>query len=102
MTLDDLDATMLDYVDLVESGRDIAAICPGLVDTPTSRPWFTDMSGAQAPHQATAAIMPLALEPVRLEHYGQLVQFGRVIPGHNRLPDRHCAQSSGRRPRLRA
>jgi carbonyl reductase 1 len=118
MTLDDLDATMLDYVDLVESGRDIAAgwpesvnvpskigqvaavriyalqraaeaardgiliaaICPGLVDTPTSRPWFTDMSGAQTPDQAAAAIMPLALEPVRPEHYGQLVQFGRVIP----------------------
>lgn len=118
MTLDDLDATMLGYVDLVESGQDIAAgwpesvnvpskigqvaavriyarlraadaardgiliaaICPGLVDTPTSRPWFADMSTAQTPDQAAAAIMPLALEPVRPEHYGQLVQFGRVIP----------------------
>jgi NAD(P)-dependent dehydrogenase (short-subunit alcohol dehydrogenase family) len=118
MGLDELDATMLRYVDLVESGRDaeagwpesvnvpskigqvaaarifarlraadaqrdgmlIAAICPGLVDTPTSRPWFADMSGAQTPDQAAARVLPLALEPVRPEHYGQLVQFGRVVP----------------------
>jgi hypothetical protein len=32
MTLDDLDATMLDYVDLVESGRDIAAGWPESVN----------------------------------------------------------------------
>jgi carbonyl reductase 1 len=118
MSLDDLDATMLRYVELVESGRDsgegwpesvnvpskigqvaaarifarekadeakrdgmlIAAICPGLVDTPTSRPWFADMSGAQTPDQAAAHLLPLALEPVRPEHYGELVQFGRVVP----------------------
>lgn len=66
--------------DAARDGILIAAICPGLVDTPTSRPWFADMSTAQTPDQAAAAIMPLALEPVCPEHYGQLVQFGRVIP----------------------
>jgi carbonyl reductase 1 len=120
ISLDDLDATMLRYVELVESGHDvdegwpesvnvpskigqvaaariyarlratdarrhailIAAICPGLVDTPTSRPWFTDMSAAQTPDEAAARLLPLALEPIRPEHYGQLVQFGRVVPWH--------------------
>ena len=59
----------------------VAAVCPGLIDTAASRPWFDDMSGAQSPAQAAVAPLRLALDPVvdpRL--YGELVQFDRVIP----------------------
>ena len=33
------------------SGRLIMALCPGLIDTDASRPWFEDMSSAQTPAQ---------------------------------------------------
>lgn len=62
------------------TGTLIAAVCPGLIDTAASRPWFDDMSGAQTPAQAAAAPLRLALDPVRPETYGQLVQFGHVRP----------------------
>lgn len=62
-------------------GTLVAAVCPGLIDTAASRPWFEDMSGAQTPAQAAVAPLGLALDPVldpRL--YGELIQFGRTIP----------------------
>src|SRR4051794_25119885 len=31
------------------AGRLVMALCPGLIDTDASRPWFTDMSAAQTP-----------------------------------------------------
>jgi NAD(P)-dependent dehydrogenase (short-subunit alcohol dehydrogenase family) len=62
------------------TGTLIAAVCPGLIDTAASRPWFDDMSGAQSPAQAAVAPLRLALDPVRPETYGRLVQFGRVRP----------------------
>jgi len=58
----------------------IAAVCPGLIDTAASRPWFDDMSSAQTPAQAAADPLRLALNPVSLDTYGELVQFGRVRP----------------------
>jgi NAD(P)-dependent dehydrogenase (short-subunit alcohol dehydrogenase family) len=62
-------------------GTLVAAVCPGLVDTAASRPWFEDMSRAQTPAQAAAALLRLALDPeVDQRFYGELVQFGRVIP----------------------
>jgi NAD(P)-dependent dehydrogenase (short-subunit alcohol dehydrogenase family) len=61
-------------------GTLIAAVCPGLVDTAASRPWFADMSRAQTPAAAAAAPLRLALDPLVPETYGQLVQFGRVRP----------------------
>jgi carbonyl reductase 1 len=61
-------------------GTLIAAVCPGLIDTAASRPWFDDMSGAQTPTQAAADPLHLALDPVRPDTYGELVQFGRVRP----------------------
>jgi carbonyl reductase 1 len=64
----------------IDNGTFIAAVCPGLVDTPASRPWFDNMDQAQTPADAAAALLRLALEPVRAEFYGQLVQFGRVRP----------------------
>ena len=62
-------------------GTLIAAVCPGLVETAASRPWFADMSEAQTPTAAAVALLNLALDPVvdgRV--YGELVQFGEVVP----------------------
>jgi carbonyl reductase 1 len=62
-------------------GTLVAAVCPGLVDTAASRPWFEDMSTAQTPEQAADALLRLALDPVvDPRFYGELVQFGAVIP----------------------
>jgi carbonyl reductase 1 len=66
-------------VDL-ESGTLLAAVCPGLVDTAASRPWFGDMSGAQSPAGAARALLDLMRDPVRPETYGELLQFGRILP----------------------
>ena len=62
-------------------GRLIMALCPGLVDTDASRPWFEDMSQAQTPAQAASWPVELALSD-RFDpaFYGELVQFARVIP----------------------
>jgi len=64
--------------------RLVAALCPGLIDTDASRPWFEDMSQAQSPAQAAAWPVDLALGDLPPDtlaaYYGGLVQFGRVIP----------------------
>jgi carbonyl reductase 1 len=66
-----------DHVD----GTLVAAICPGLVDTEASRPWFEDMSQAQTTAEAAVAPLRLALDPAPDPGFhGELVQFGRVIP----------------------
>jgi carbonyl reductase 1 len=64
----------------MRTGTLIAAVCPGLIDTAASRPWFDDMSGAQTPAQAAGAPLRLALDPINPDTYGELVQFGRVCP----------------------
>ena len=68
--------------DLAAAGTDVlvAAVCPGLVDTDASRPWFDDMSEAQSPDAAAAHLVRLALDPVDDAWWGELVQFGRVLP----------------------
>jgi NAD(P)-dependent dehydrogenase (short-subunit alcohol dehydrogenase family) len=62
-------------------GTLVAAVCPGLVDTDASRPWFEDMSLAQTPEEAAVALLRLALagatDPA---FYGQLIQFNGVVP----------------------
>lgn len=58
----------------------VAAVCPGLVDTAASRPWFTDLGRAQTPAQAAVDPLRLALNPFRPDAYGELVQFGKVRP----------------------
>ena len=62
------------------------ALCPGLIDTDASRPWFEDMSQAQTPAEAAAWPVSLALadgfDPAL---HGELVQFGHdpaVGDGH--------------------
>ena len=72
--------------DLAE-GTLVAAVCPGLVDTRASRPWFDDYSRAQTPEQATRAVLDLILagrpDPAT---YGELIQFGQVLPWHSGTP----------------
>jgi NAD(P)-dependent dehydrogenase (short-subunit alcohol dehydrogenase family) len=61
-------------------GQLIVAVCPGLVDTRASRPWFTDMSRAQSPSQAAIDVVKLATGPIEPQMYGELIQHGRIIP----------------------
>ena len=63
--------------DAERRGIVIDAVCPGLVDTDASRPWFPDMSRAQTPAAAAAALIALALDAQ--PPYGELVQHGKVI-----------------------
>jgi NAD(P)-dependent dehydrogenase (short-subunit alcohol dehydrogenase family) len=74
------------------AGRLIAALCPGLIDTDASRPWFADMSAAQTPTEAAAWPVGLVLgatfDPA---FYGELVQFGRVVPWTTGMPVPHRA-----------
>ena len=66
--------------DLAE-GKLVVALCPGLIDTGASRPWFEDMSRAQSPAEAARWPVELALAGAfDAELYGELVQFGRVLP----------------------
>lgn len=58
----------------------VAAVCPGLVDTDASRPWFDDMSEAQSPEAAAAHLVRLAAGPLDTDARGELIQFGRVLP----------------------
>jgi NAD(P)-dependent dehydrogenase (short-subunit alcohol dehydrogenase family) len=57
----------------------VAAVCPGMINTPTSAEWW-DVSDAPTPAQAAVALLDLALGPVNPEHYGQLVRHGEVLP----------------------
>jgi NAD(P)-dependent dehydrogenase (short-subunit alcohol dehydrogenase family) len=66
--------------DLAE-GTLVAAVCPGLVDTATSRPWFADFSQARTPAQAAVSLLDFVLaEPVDPTTYGELVRDGNVLP----------------------
>jgi NAD(P)-dependent dehydrogenase (short-subunit alcohol dehydrogenase family) len=77
--------------DLAE-GKLIAALCPGLIDTDASRPWFADMSQAQTPAEAAAWPVELAIsESFDPAFYGELVQFGAVIPWKTGTPVAHSA-----------
>ncbi|GAB2691733.1 SDR family NAD(P)-dependent oxidoreductase [Kitasatospora kifunensis] len=68
-------------------GTLIAAVCPGMVDTATSRPWFDDYSQAQSPAEAARAVLDLVLtEGVDPALYGELVRFGKVLPWHDGTP----------------
>jgi NAD(P)-dependent dehydrogenase (short-subunit alcohol dehydrogenase family) len=57
----------------------IAAVCPGMINTPTSAIWW-DVSDAPTPEQAAQPLLDLALGPVNPDHYGELVRFGKVLP----------------------
>jgi carbonyl reductase 1 len=80
--------------DDLRANRLLMALCPGLIDTEASRPWFEDMSRAQTPTQAAAWPVELALatafDPA---YYGKLVQFGQVLPWETGVPVAHSAAS---------
>ncbi|HEY0497565.1 MAG TPA: SDR family NAD(P)-dependent oxidoreductase [Kutzneria sp.] len=57
----------------------LAAVCPGMINTPTSGLWW-DVSAAPTPAQAAVALLDLALEPAKPEHYGELLRDGEVLP----------------------
>jgi carbonyl reductase 1 len=72
--------------DLAE-GTLIASVCPGMVDTATSRPWFSDFSHAQSPEEAARAVLDLVFaEHVDPALYGELVRFGEALPWHSGAP----------------
>src|SRR4029077_1505371 len=78
--------------DHLSSGILVMALCPGLIDTDASRPWFADMSAAQTPQEAAAWPVELALsDSFDPAFYGELVQFGRVIPWETGIPVAHTA-----------
>lgn len=59
----------------------IDAVCPGLVDTAASRPWFDDMSKAQTPEAAAADVVWLATAAYDPGlPYGELVRHREVLP----------------------
>ena len=77
--------------DLAEN-KLLMALCPGLIDTDASRPWFEDMSAAQTPAEAAAWPVQLALgQTFDPAFYGELVQFGKVLPWETGVPVRHTA-----------
>ena len=62
------------------AGRLVMTLCPGLIDTDASRPWFEDMSQAQTPAEAASWPVELALaDTFDPAFYGELVQFAEVI-----------------------
>lgn len=65
--------------DLAE-GTLVASVCPGLVDTRASRPWFDDFSRARTPAQAAEPILDLVTSGLDPAMYGELVRFGEVVP----------------------
>jgi carbonyl reductase 1 len=72
--------------------RLVMALCPGLIDTDASRPWFADMSEAQSPAQAAAWPVDLALaDAFDPAFHGELVQSGRVLPWESGIPVAHRA-----------
>ena len=58
----------------------VNAVCPGLVDTEASRPWFEDMSSAQTPAQAARDVVWLATLPAGTSApHGELVQKRKLL-----------------------
>jgi hypothetical protein len=69
-------------------------VCPGLIDTAASRPWFTDMSQAQSPSEAAEPLLELALaESVDAAHHGELVRFGRVLSWRREIAPEASAEA---------
>jgi carbonyl reductase 1 len=63
----------------MRNGQLIVAVCPGLVNTRASRPWFADMSQAQSTGQAAIDVVKFATGAIEPQMYGRLVQHGRIL-----------------------
>lgn len=57
----------------------LAAVCPGMMNTPTSAMWW-DVSDAPSPAQAAEAVLELVSRPVDPGRYGELIRDGAVLP----------------------
>jgi NAD(P)-dependent dehydrogenase (short-subunit alcohol dehydrogenase family) len=57
----------------------IDAVCPGLLDTASSRPWFSDMSKALTPAAGAVDVVWLATAPRAELPYGELVQRRQIL-----------------------
>jgi NAD(P)-dependent dehydrogenase (short-subunit alcohol dehydrogenase family) len=57
----------------------LAAVCPGMISTPTSGLWW-DVADAPSPAEAAVALLDLAFGDVNPGHYGELVRHGQVLP----------------------
>ncbi|MDX2939795.1 SDR family NAD(P)-dependent oxidoreductase [Streptomyces ipomoeae] len=66
----------------------VAAVCPGMVDTGYLPHWYADRRQAQSPTEAAGPIADLILtDTVNPAHYGELIQFGKVLPWPSGTPD---------------
>lgn len=64
-----------------DDGILVNAVCPGLMDTEASRPWFDSMKHALSTDDAAVPIIDLLLTSAATRSpNGQLVQFGRLLP----------------------
>ena len=71
----------------------VDAVCPGLVDTEASRPWFSDMSRARSPDDAAADLVWLAtLPPGTRVPYGELVRYRKILPVDEMVPGKTAAE----------
>ncbi|MEU9240254.1 SDR family NAD(P)-dependent oxidoreductase [Streptomyces shenzhenensis] len=69
------------------TGTLVASVCPGMVDTATSRPWFSDYSQAQTPADAARAVLDLVFaDSVDPALYGELIRFGKALDWHGGTP----------------
>ncbi|MFE4411276.1 SDR family NAD(P)-dependent oxidoreductase [Streptomyces sp. NPDC056821] len=69
------------------TGTLIASVCPGMVDTATSRPWFRDHGQAPSPAEAAQPVLDLVLaERVDPVLYGELIRFGRALDWYGGTP----------------
>jgi NAD(P)-dependent dehydrogenase (short-subunit alcohol dehydrogenase family) len=57
----------------------LAAVCPGMMNTPTSALWW-DVSDAPSPARAAEALLDLVFRPVEPAQYGELIRDGVVLP----------------------
>ncbi|MFE5501266.1 SDR family NAD(P)-dependent oxidoreductase [Amycolatopsis japonica] len=57
----------------------LAAVCPGMMNTPTSAMWW-DVRDAPSPAQAAEVLLDLVFGPADPAHYGELVCNGDVLP----------------------
>jgi NAD(P)-dependent dehydrogenase (short-subunit alcohol dehydrogenase family) len=62
-------------------GTLVASVCPGLVDTRASRPWFDDFSEAKSPAEAVTPIVDIILaDRTDPAMYGELIRDGKILP----------------------
>jgi NAD(P)-dependent dehydrogenase (short-subunit alcohol dehydrogenase family) len=65
----------------------INAVCPGLLDTEASRPWFTNMEHAKQPDEAVDDLLWLANQQEWNEAaYGTMFQYRQEIPWNSQEP----------------